>query len=346
MPRELHASVLRGTEEGSKTYGFDDHQTLREPVTYFFQESQEGVILFIVFRTPPCRHSKCTFCPLPQTSTMRQVAFWHYGEQMEAVFRDPIVRARLHEIRKVIVSNQGSVLDEETFPTLVLMHLVYLCQRNIQGFLSLSLETRPEYVDRVELDVLYRAMCEVDHRISIELAIGYEAHDDHVRNDLLKKGLVLRGHGPHTLESLARKCAEREFGLKCYFMLKPWPTFTDKTAIEDVKGGIDFLDEMAREHGVRISMHLNPTFVGKGTALVPPFEAGQFVPPHLVDVARAALHAEGKRVSIFLGLNDEDMAVPGGSFLREGDEPIVDLLEQFNRTQDFGLLRAALYAAT
>lgn len=346
MPSKLRTAVVRGTKEGDKTYTFDDQRTLREPVTYFFQESYEGVILFIVFRTPPCRHSKCTFCPLPQTGTLRTVSFWHYGEQIEAVFRDPMVKARLHEIRKVIVSNQGSILDEETFPTLALMHFVYLCQRDIRGFICLSLETRPEYVDRLELDALFRAMCEVDHRISIELAIGYEAHDDHVRNGLLKKGLVLNGRGMHTLESLARKCAERQFRLKCYFMLKPWPTFTDETAVEDVRQGIDFLNALAGEYGGKISMHLNPTFVGKGTALVTPFLQGEFVPPRLVDVARAALHAEGKRVPIFLGLNDEDMAVPGGSFLRRGDEPVVELLERFNRTQDFELLRAVVRRAT
>jgi hypothetical protein len=49
---------------------------------------------------------------------------------------------------------------------------------------------------------------------------------------------------------------------------------------------------------------------------------------------------------MFLGLNDEGLSVPGGSFLREGDEPVVNLLEQFNRTQDFELLRAVIRTTT
>ncbi|KKU33433.1 MAG: hypothetical protein UX45_C0009G0001, partial [Candidatus Uhrbacteria bacterium GW2011_GWF2_46_218] len=39
-------------------------------------------------------------------------------------------------------------------------------------------------------------------------------------------------------------------------------------------------------------------------------------------------------------------AVPGGSFLRRGDEPVVELLERFNRTQDFELLHAVVRRAT
>jgi hypothetical protein len=49
---------------------------------------------------------------------------------------------------------------------------------------------------------------------------------------------------------------------------------------------------------------------------------------------------------MFLGLNDEGLTVPGGSFLREGDEPMIDLLERFNRTQDFELLRAVIRMTT
>ena len=59
-----------------------------------------------------------------------------------------------------------------------------------------------------------------------------------------------------------------------------------------------------------------------------------------IDLARAALHGEGKGIPIFLGLNDEGLAVDGGSFLRPGDEPVVAQLEKFNRTQDYEILRS------
>jgi archaeosine synthase beta-subunit len=340
MPRDLLESVEAGAERGQKSYCYDGVHSLREPVDYFFQESFEGVILFIIFRTPPCRHSACTFCPLPQASTLRHVEFWQYCEQIDAVFRDPAVKARSHEIVKVIASNQGSILDEETFPTLALMHLVIKLERRISNLELLCLESRPEYVDDIELEMLRRAMREIDADTGIEIAIGLEAFDDHLRNAILEKGLVLSGGGPHTLESLARRCGEKGFALKCYFMQKPWHTLTDAQAIEDVKQAIDYLDELARKYGVKINMHLNPTFAAKGTQLASAFEDGRFVPPQLRDVAKAALHAKDKQITLFIGLNDEGMAVSGGSFLRPGQEWMVEMLEVFNRTQDFEVLKA------
>ena len=86
-------------------------------------------------------------------------------------------------------------------------------------------------------------------------------------------------------------------------------------------------------------MHLNVTYVAFGTLLETAFKKGQYKPPYLEDVRRAVLHAEGKGISIYVGLFDEGLAVIGGSFIREGDEPLRDKLEQFNMTQDFSLLK-------
>ena len=55
-------------------------------------------------------------------------------------------------------------------------------------------------------------------------------------------------------------------------------------------------------------------------------------------MARAARYAKDKPLSIFIGLFDEGLAVEGGSFLREGDDELVQLLEQFNRTQNYDIL--------
>jgi len=64
----------------------------------------------------------------------------------------------------------------------------------------------------------------------------------------------------------------------------------------------------------------------------------EYTPPRLVDVATAASHAGGKGISLFIGLNDEGLAVEGGAFIRPGEEGIVEKLERFNQTQDFNIL--------
>jgi len=121
-------------------------------------------------------------------------------------------------------------------------------------------------------------------------------------------------------------------------MLKPVPGMTDEDAVRDIEAGIDYLSEQALAHGVDMNMHLNPTFVAHGTPLEKSFRAGEYSPPRLRDAARAALHARGKNLSIYVGINDEGMAVEGGSFRRPGDEALIGALEDFNRTQDFEAL--------
>ena len=135
------------------------------------------------------------------------------------------------------------------------------------------------------------------------------------------------------------------YDLKCYFMQKPIPGMTDDEAVDDIQRAIDYLDQVSGRFGVSINMHLNPTFVARGTPLEGAFREGRFLPPRLLDVARAAGHARGKRVSVFLGLFDEGLAVPGGSFIRPGEEALVKHLEQFNQTQDYGLLAESVIKA-
>lgn len=334
----IERQIRETTRRSGKDYRFDDDRDPCRPLMVFFQESHEGVVLFVVLYTLACRYSQCTFCPLPGTATTRHIGYTQLMDQIDAVFAEPEVRRRRAEIRKVIVSNQGSVLDEATFASTALIYLVAQCKRLLPHLDVFSLETRPEYVDDEELEFLDRAMSE-GHDTLLEIAIGFEAFDEHLRNDVLRKGLWLEEHRRHSFEDLARRVASHGFHLKSYFMLKPAAELDDDTAIADIQGAIDYLSGVAQHYGAHLSMHLNPTFVGAGTPLQDAFEQGRYAPPTLHHLARAAVHGEGKGVPIFLGLNDEGLAVQGGSFLRPGDGPLVARLERFNRSQDYAILR-------
>jgi len=129
-------------------------------------------------------------------------------------------------------------------------------------------------------------------------------------------------------------------------MQKPVPGMTDEEAIEDIRRAIDYLAETADRQGVAINMHLNPTYVAAKTMLEKALRKKQFTPPRLRDVAEAASHARGKRLSVFIGLSDEGLAVEGGSFIRDGEEHLVEELENFNRTQDYDILDGIRSAGT
>ncbi|MGB5686524.1 MAG: hypothetical protein WBM35_11970, partial [Candidatus Electrothrix sp.] len=120
---------------------------------------------------------------------------------------------------------------------------------------------------------------------------------------------------------------------------KPVPGMSNSEAIEDIRQAIDYLDAISSKYNLIINMHLNPTYAARGTLLGKAFLQGEYTPPSLQDLAQAASSAEGKNISVFLGLSDEGLAEQGGSFIREGDEKQLEHLEEFNRTQDYTLLQ-------
>ncbi len=329
----VEAHIRQATDHAGKAYAFDEKHSDDKPIDWWFQQSHEGLVLFTVFYTQACRWSLCTGCNLPSVSSCRHVGWRSIIRQIDAILANQKVQAKKEEIAKVIVSNNGSVLDEETFSSTALMYLVTQLNLQLPRMKTLSIETRPEYVDVAELEFLARAIRERDEPAQIELAIGFEAFDDDVRNQTFLKGLTL-----HTFEELVRKISQPQFRLKCYFMQKPVAEMDDEAAVRDIQAGVDYLSDIAARHGVPINMHLNPTFVARGTPLETSFRSGAYVPPRLCDVARAAHHGAGKPLSIFIGLSDEGLAVPGGSFLTPGSKPLVQNLETFNRTQDYEAL--------
>ena len=319
-----------------KTYAFDDDHDPTRPVAVWFQESNEGRVLFLVFYSRACRWARCLGCNLPSQSSSHHIPYRDLIAQIDEVLTRPEVVAQASSIQKVILSNNGSILDQKTFSSTALMYFMARLNLHFPNLASLCIETRPEYVEYAELVFLARALDEGETPTGLELAIGFEAFDDRVRNDVFQKGLSLAA-----FEDLVRETAPFGFGIKCYFMQKPVPGMSDDEAVEDIRRAIDYLAGVARRFGSRINVHLNPTFAARGTPLEEAFLRGAYEPPQLRDVARAARHARGTPLSLFLGLSDEGLAVEGGSFLRPGDEPLVALLERFNREQDYDLLNAA-----
>jgi radical SAM enzyme (TIGR01210 family) len=333
--RDVTKQILMGSEEGGKTYQFNDTHDSDQPAQMWFQESNEGLILFVVFYTQACRWSRCLGCNLPSLCALDHVPYGNLINQIDRLFADPEVTAKGGDIKKLIVSNNGSVLDEATFSSTALMYLMARINLNLPNLNVLCLETRPEYVDLPELEFLARALHEGDTPTKMELAVGFEAFDDRIRNDMFHKGLDLE-----VFERFIGNVSRYEYRVKTYFMQKPVPHMTDKEAVSDIHQAIDYLAGMSGQYGVKINMHLNPTYVARGTFLEDSFNKGEFAPPRLVDVARAALHAQDKPISIFLGLYDEGLAVPGGGFIRQGEEKLVEEMERFNRTEDYNILKA------
>jgi radical SAM enzyme (TIGR01210 family) len=325
--------IALGSSKAGKTYPFDEKHDSRFPADMWFQQSDEGEILFIVFYGQACRWSRCLSCNLPSRMSREHVNYKHLMAQVDHVFQSPDVVARRDSIRKVILSNNGSLLDEVTFSSTALVYLLAKLNLHFPQLSVVSLESRPEFVDTAELEFIARVLAEGETPRQLEIAIGFEAFDDDIRNKVFDKGLPLA-----SFERFVEKITPYGYHLKCYFMQKPVPEMTDTAAIADIQQAIRYLGGIARDTQLTINMHLNPTYVGAGTRLEQAFLEGSYTPPRLLDVAQAVRAARDEPISVFIGLNSEGLAIPGGDPVREGDEALVEQLERFNREQDFDIL--------
>lgn len=329
--------IKKGSEKGSKTYGFNDEHDENRIAQMWFQESEEGLVLFVVFYTLACRWSRCLGCNLPSMVSSRHIPYTSIINQIDNLFKDPEVDARKADIRKIIVSNNGSILDEDTFSSTALMYLLAKVNLNLPNLVVFAMETRAEYVDEAELEFIARALKEGTMETRLEIIIGFEAFDEKIRNDIFDKGLTL-----DIFEKFVQRLSPYGFELKCYFMLKPVPGISDEDAVDDIQKGIDYLSDMAKKYNVKINMHLNPTYVARGTLLEDAFVKGEYKPPYLRDLIRTVLHSKDKKISIFMGLSDEGLAIDGGSFIRPGEEGMIEDLERFNRTGDYSILETLI----
>jgi len=330
---ELSESIQRRTESAGKDYGFAEEGNPSRPAQSWYQNTIDGLALFVVFYTQACRWSQCLGCNLPSKMSRFHIPFDQLMRQVDEVFDRVIAPEKQGDLHKIILSNNGSILDEDTFSTTALVYFIARMNMHCRRVSILSLETRVEYVDMEELEILARVLDEGERPTQLELAIGFEAFDPYVRNDVFLKGLSLE-----RFEQLVEDVARHGFKLKTYFMLKPIPGMSEQRACDDILAGIDYLSDLAWRHGVEINMHLNPTYAASGTPLATAFREGRFVPPRLESVREILLARQDSALTFYIGLYDEGMAVPGGSFIREGDEELVARLDAFNASQDFGLL--------
>lgn len=326
--------IEKNTLEVNKTYKFTDAHNPRIVADYWFQNPVEGYTLFIVFYTQACRWAKCLGCNLPSKMSLEHIGFSDIMMQTDFVFDYILNHKQKQELRKFIISNNGSILDEQTFSSTALMYFMARMNRECPNISVLSLESRPEYIDWEELEILSRALKEGQTPTNLEICIGFEAYDDTIRNDHFKKGLDFA-----KFEDMAKKLAKYNFKLKTYFMLKPVPGLSEEDAVEDIRKGVEYLDTVAKKFKLDINMHLNPTYAAYGTALEEEFNKGNFIPPQLESVRQAVLACEHTDISLYVGLNDEGLAVPGGSFIREGDEALLEKLDAFNKSQDYTILK-------
>jgi len=318
--------------EDTKVYKNNDEHNESTLLDYWWQNSPEGKTLFVVLYTKSCAWNRCEGCNLPMLSSSKSITPQDITKQIDYIFNYIIKDDDVKNVNKVILSNNGSMFDEKTFPTPLLNYLFLQLAMKLPNLKKVALETRPEFCSDYSLQLIDNVLNSLrteDSKIKIEIAIGFEIFDTKLRNRNFKKGLSFK-----LFEAFVDNVIPYGYEIKTYFMLKPIIGMTEEEGKEDIIKAIDYIDKIRKEKNATINIHLNPTYAARETILEEAFYKGTFVPPKIPTVIELLIYANKKGIEIFTGLNDEGLAVEGGTCLRTKDLKYVDPIEDFNQSQN------------
>jgi len=287
--------------------------------------------LVVSFYTTKCQF-QCSYCALPMRSATHEVPAKDLDAQIDGVFAEHA--DRLGQFQQFSFGNEGSVLDHHRFPISSLHHLLDRASA-MAGLEVLSVETRPEYLrrDRLE-DIRARTSAPV-----IDLAVGFETQDDHIRQTVLRKKI-----SRHVMADRVALLGDLGMRLTSYILVKPAPGMSEEAGVAEAIATMEYLGNLCRSYGVPFVVYLTPTYIAEGSYLHRTTEPGDWAPPTIQSIARVVVAGHRLGLPVYTGLWSEDMADDGGDFRsREGYDPeLRRALVQYNKNPDLDLLRSFL----
>jgi radical SAM enzyme (TIGR01210 family) len=299
-----------------------------KPLFHWYVDCSSGKELVFALYTRPCRYGRCAFCALPSMSDGGETVSAKDIETQIDYILSQYTTEQLNEVSKVSIYTASSSLDQECLPTRSLIYAA-LKVGYFPKLKLLSLETRPEYVEDWELKALKNVL---GHRVVLEAGIGYETYDPELRNKVLRKGLT-----EEKLRNLLVLLSENQMAMKAYLMLKPHYSLTEEEGITEAVNGVKELHGLSLEYKVPIAIHLNPTYIAVGCSLTNEMIQFGYKPPELSSVIEVVKVSAELGMPLYVGLDDEGMAIEGGTFRSTGldKDRAVKALKAFNKHQNF-----------
>jgi radical SAM enzyme (TIGR01210 family) len=255
--------------------------------------------LLIIFRSRRCRY-QCDFCDLPLKNPRALVSAESIVEQFAHVLSE--CRHALGLIDRITLSNDGSVLDDGTFPAVALGE-IFAATSALKALRRVVVETRLEFVhaDRLaELNAL-------NPRVMIDVLTGFETHSEVIRDSVLRKREPLSTF----LDGLDQVGAAGA-SLTAYVLYKPWWKMSNEQAWTEAEASVRFLQKQCQSRGIPLVVRLNPMYAAARSAWWTRAQIdGGYEPPALADVFRFAKWCRQAGVPSYVGLSSEGLAAPG-----------------------------------
>jgi radical SAM enzyme (TIGR01210 family) len=305
----------------------------KTPLYQGLYHGPEGKELTVSLRTAPCRFN-CTMCAW-KSDYLEKIEESDVVAQIEGVISN--YRHRIPEVEQFSFGNEGSVLDEKTLKLETLLQITEIL-RDI--FPRISFETQVAFITQDRIEALKKAASDKP----IEFTVGFETSNNDIRQKVLRKGL------PQNLfERKIALLSKNNIFIRVYVMLKPSPYMSEAEGIEDCVSTIKYLHDLGEKNNNPIVVHLNPTFILKGSKFEAMAKAQHYKPPTLWSLAEVLHRVKPLGMKFHLGLSIEGIEHRNGYIFGncETCNPVfLKEMRQYNKHHDLDRLIEGLPSCT
>ncbi len=315
---------------------YEDKQ-LDKPISFWIKEDRllkkRGKEFTIILRTKGCSWALgpdggCSMCGYVQDSTFEKIDQTHIKNQIDYAFQEKLGEIVVDEEDFVLkIYNSGSFFDDDEISEST-RDYIFKKIAKIPKIKELVIESRVDYITQEKLIKMKSSL-----GIYIEVAIGLETVNDHIRNAYINKGLLFKDF----LEAI-RLCKINDIGVRAYLLFKP-PFLNEQTAIDDCVSSILKLAELKVN-----TISINPLNIQKNTLIEYLFYQKRYRPPWFYSLFKCIVKACHER-DILKEVRIISSPSGAGSkrgihncLKRECNEFMIKSLKNFVMTQDINHL--------
>lgn len=312
-------------------------QKLNRPVSFWTKKERlmdkVGKELTIILRTRGCYwaldHGGCSMCGYIEDANIEDVAPQKIINQFDYAVENTIEEIRLDSDDYVLkIFNSGSFFDDSEMNEEIRQH-IYKRIAKIPEITEFIVESRIEFVTEEKIEEMKSYLS----KKYIEVGIGLESVNDHIRNKYINKGLDFRD-----FINTKDLCKRKGVGVKAYLLFKP-PFLNEQAAIDDCVFSIKELIKLGID-----TISINPCNIQKNSYVEYLWYQNRYRPPWYYSLFECFKNAlESKNTNKTRILCD-----PSGAgtkrgihncLRRECNEKMRDYLGQFILSQDLNILK-------
>jgi radical SAM enzyme (TIGR01210 family) len=312
----------------------NSHEILDKPVSYWIKEDRlldkKGKEFTIILRTKGCswalgEQGGCSMCGYIGDSNIDPVKSEQIIHQFDYALSnsiDDISSSKEDYVFKIF--NSGSFFDEEEISEEVRKY-IYDKVKSVSKIKEFVVESRVEYIKESDLKAIRQTLKEKH----VEIAIGLESVNNHVRNYYVNKGLLYED-----FLGAVELCKKFDIGVRVYLLFKP-PFLNEQAAIDDCIHSVNTLINL---HVNTIS--INPVNIQKNSYLEYLWHQNRYRPPWFYSLFKALKKIMLSRKDV---LSTRIISDPSGAGTKRGihnclkkecNDKMLTMLRRFVLTQN------------